>query len=47
MALQEIADDIKGKRSLSDLDDEFLKSRILEKVDKYKINVNKAKGIFT
>ena len=41
MTLQEIADDIKGKRSLSDLDEEFLKSRILEKVDKYKIDVNK------
>src|SRR3989344_5359079 len=41
MTLQEIAEDIKGKRSLSDLDEEFLKSRILEKVDKYKIDVNK------
>src|SRR3989344_4758522 len=41
MTLHEIAEDIKGKRSLSDLDEEFLKSRILEKVDKYKIDVNK------
>lgn len=40
MTLQEIAEDIKGKRSLSDLDDEFLKSRVLEKADKYKIDIN-------
>ncbi len=40
MTLQEIAEDIKGKRSLSDIDDEFLKSRILERIDKYKIDIN-------
>ncbi len=40
MTLQEIAEDIKGKRSLSDIDDDFLKARILEKIDKYKIDIN-------
>src|SRR3989344_1040008 len=40
MTLQEIADDIKGKRSLSDIDEVFLKSRILERVETYKIDIN-------
>ena len=40
MTLQEIADDIKGKRSLSDIDEVFLKSRILERVETYRIDIN-------
>src|SRR3989344_3325301 len=38
--IQEIADDIKSKKSLSDIDDSFLKARILENLEKYKIDLS-------
>lgn len=38
--IQEIADDLKSKKSLSDIDESFLKARILENIDKYKLDLS-------
>ena|SRR3989344_5201273 len=37
--IQEIADDLKSKKSLNDIDDSFLKARILENIEKYKLDL--------